>query len=203
MAGELWKPGFSRSDVSVDCEERVYDGYFKVDRLTLTHSRFEGDSIQITRELFRRGNAVCLLLFDPVKDRVVMIEQFRVGALAADSPWVIEVVAGMVEPGETSEDVAIREAQEEAGVSVSNIQRISRYLPSGGGCDEWIDLLYGEVDSDTADGIHGLESEGEDIRVHVLAAEDAFELVRLGVVNSSPAIIGLQWLELNRNRLKS
>ncbi|MEY3038539.1 MAG: hypothetical protein RL143_1106, partial [Pseudomonadota bacterium] len=102
---------------------------------------------------------------------------------------------------ETSNDVAIRESVEEAGVEISEPRRIIRYLPSGGGCDEWIDLLYAEVDASTAEGVHGLPEEGEDIRVHVVAAEDAFAMVRSGVINSSPAIIGLQWLELNRTQL--
>lgn len=196
-----WKPSFNRADVSIEQIERAFDGFFKVDRLTLTHPRFEKGEIQVVRELFKRGDAVCLVLYDPLKDCVVLIEQFRVGALKGPSPWVLELVAGIVEPGESAEQVAIREADEEAGVRVSNLRSIIRYMPSGGGCDEWIELMYAEVDSDTASGIHGLEAENEDIKVHVMSAEEAFELVRQGVVNSSPAIIGLQWLELNRDRL--
>jgi len=125
-----------------------------------------------------------------------------VGALAAESPWMLEVVAGIVEPGETAEDVARREAVEEAGLVLDQVRPITRYLPSGGGCDEWIDLMYAEVDSSVAQGLHGLADEGEDIKVHVLNAQEAFDLVVSGAINSSPAIIALQWLELNRNRLK-
>ena len=198
-----WKPSFNRADVSIEQVERAFDGFFKVDRLTLTHPRFEKGEIKVVRELFKRGDAVCLVLYDPVKDRVVLIEQFRVGALAGPSPWVLELVAGIVEPGESAAQVAIREADEEAGVKVSNLRSIIRFMPSGGGCDEWIELMYAEVDSDLASGIHGLEAENEDIKVHVMSSEDAFKLVRQGVVNSSPAIIGLQWLELNRDRLVS
>ena len=203
MAETSWNPAFLRADARIEREERVFDGFFKVDRLSIRHAQFEGGEIQIVRELFRRGNAVCVLLFDPARDTVVLVEQFRAGALAAESPWMLELVAGMVEPGESAEDVAIREADEEAGVELTNIQPITRYLPSGGGCDEWIDLLYAEVDSECAGGVHGLAHEGEDIKVHVIDATAAFELTRAGVVNSSPAIIGLQWLELNRGRLRS
>jgi len=197
-----WTPAFSANEVEIVKSETAFQGYFRVDRLTIRHATFAGDSIEICREVFKRGNAVCVLLYDPHADKVVLVEQFRVGALAAQSPWMLEVVAGIVEPGETAEDVARREAVEEAGLTLDQVQPIIRYLPSGGGCDEWIDLMYAEVDSSSAEGLHGLADEGEDIKVHVLSAQDAFDLVVSGAINSSPAIIGLQWLELNRSRLK-
>ncbi len=197
-----WSPAFAASDAEIVKTETAFQGYFRVDRLSIRHATFAGDSIEICREVFKRGNAVCVLLYDPEADKVVMVEQFRVGALAAESPWMLEVVAGIVEPGETAEDVARREAVEEAGLTLDQVQPIIRYLPSGGGCDEWIDLMYAEVDSSVAQGLHGLADEGEDIKVHVLNAQEAFDLVVSGAINSSPAIIALQWLELNRNRLK-
>ena len=197
-----WSPAFAASDAKIVKTETAFQGYFRVDRLSIRHATFAGDSIEICREVFKRGNAVCVLLYDPEADKVVMVEQFRVGALAAESPWMLEVVAGIVEPGETAEDVARREAVEEAGLTLDQVQPIIRYLPSGGGCDEWIDLMYAEVDSSAAQGLHGLADEGEDIKVHVLNAQEAFDLVVSGAINSSPAIIALQWLELNRNRLK-
>ena len=197
-----WSPAFAASDAEIVKTETAFQGYFRVDRLSIRHATFAGDSIEICREVFKRGNAVCVLLYDPEADKVVMVEQFRVGALAAESPWMLEVVAGIVEPGETAEDVARREAVEEAGLVLDQVRPITRYLPSGGGCDEWIDLMYAEVDSSVAQGLHGLADEGEDIKVHVLNAQEAFDLVVSGAINSSPAIIALQWLELNRNRLK-
>lgn len=201
MSSSAWDPAFSTEDAQVIKTEAAFVGYFRVDKLWIRHARFAGGSIEICRELFRRGNAVCVLLYDPFADAVVLVEQFRVGALSAPSPWMLELVAGIVEQGETAEEVARRESVEEAGIVLEQVQPITRYLPSGGGCDEWIDLMYAEVDSHAAQGLHGLADEGEDIKVHVLAAQEAFELVRSGVVNSSPAIIGLQWLELNRNKL--
>lgn len=197
-----WTPAYQGSDVSLESQQIAYQGFFQVQRLTLSHPRFDGATIRITRELFKRGDAVCVLLYDPVRDAVVLVEQFRIGALAAPSPWMLELVAGMIEEGESAEQVAVRESLEEAGVPIRGVRSISRFLPSGGGCDEWIELLYAEVDSSLAGGVHGLEHEGEDIKVHVLRSEQAFELVRQGIINSSPAIIGLQWLELNRERLR-
>lgn len=203
MAKCSWQPSFNHQDVRVTKDETAFQGYFRVKQLTLSHKRFEGDEIEITREVFQRGDAVCVLLYDPLRDKVVMVEQFRVGSLKGPSPWMLEVVAGVVEEGETSQEVAKREAVEEAGLVLGELKRITRFLPSPGGCDEWIDLLYAEVDSEMAQGVHGLPEEGEDICVHVLSSDDAIELVDQGVINSSPAIIALQWLALNRSSLIS
>ena len=201
MSDIRWYPSFKTEDARIVKDEVAFQGYFRVKRLTIAHKTFAGGEIEIVRELFQRGDAVCVVLYDPKQDKVVLVEQFRIGSLNGPSPWMLELVAGVVEVGETSNDVAIRESVEEAGVEISEPRRIIRYLPSGGGCDEWIDLLYAEVDASTAEGVHGLPEEGEDIRVHVVAADDAFAMVRSGVINSSPAIIGLQWLELNRTQL--
>ena len=196
-----WQPSFNHSDVRILKDETVFQGYFRVKQLTLSHRRFDGNEMEITRELFQRGDAVCVLLYDPLRDKVVLVEQIRVGSLNGPSPWMLEVVAGVVEEGESSRDVAQRESVEEAGVVIGEPKRIIRYLPSGGGCDEWIDLMYAEVDSEQAKGIHGLPQEGEDIQVHVLSSQTAIALVEQGVINSSPAIIGLQWLALNKASL--
>lgn len=196
-----WSPAFSAADAEIVTSETAFKGYFRVDRLTIRHATFAGDSIEVCREVFKRGNAVCVLLYDPQADAVVLVEQFRVGALAAQSPWMLEVVAGIVEGGETAEEVARREALEEAGLTLNQVRPITRFLPSGGGCDEWIDLMYAEVDSRLARGLHGLADEGEDIKVHVIDAKEAFKLVVSGAINASPAIIALQWLELNHDRL--
>ncbi|KEA64933.1 ADP-ribose pyrophosphatase [Marinobacterium lacunae] len=199
-----WQPSFGPDDFRIDEDLRVFDGYFKMYRLKLVHRRFHGGEVSIQRELFRRGNAVCVLLYDPHQDAVVLVEQFRVGALEApEGPWLLELVAGIVEPGETAVDVAVRESDEEAGLAISGVRPISRFLPSPGASDEWIDLMFACVDAREAEGVHGLPEEGEDIKVQVIDAEAAFELVRAGRINSGPAIIGLQWLELNRPRIRS
>ncbi|MBV1788951.1 NUDIX domain-containing protein [Marinobacterium sp. D7] len=199
-----WRPTFGPEHWQVDEDLPVFNGYFKMYRLKLRHRSFLGGEIEIRRELFRRGNAVCVLLYDPHRDAVVLVEQFRVGALEApQGPWLLELVAGIVEPGETAVDVAVRESDEEAGLAITGVRPISRFLPSPGACDEWIDLMFACVDAAEAEGVHGLPDEGEDIKVQVIDAEVAFELVRDGRINSGPAIIGLQWLELNRARIRT
>lgn len=194
---------FGHSDVKIHSRDVVYDGFFEMHKLHLSHATFTGGTVEVTRELFVRGEAVCVVLYDPARDAVVMIEQFRVGALEhPHSPWLLELVAGIVEHGESCEEVAHREADEEAGASLTELVPITRYLVSPGGTNEWISLYCARVDSAGIGGIHGLETEGEDIRVQVLPCNEVFEMVADGRINNAPSIIGLQWLQMNRKDLK-
>jgi len=197
-----WQPTFGHDDVHIDDDHQAYKGFLNIHGLTLTHACFRGGSISVRRELLRRGDAAAVLLLDPIRDAVVLVEQFRVGALKApDGPWLLELVAGIIEPGESAEEVAQRETLEEAGLEVHHLKHITRYLPSPGGCDEWLDLLCGYVDGSRAEGIHGLANEGEDIKVHLLSSKQAFELVNTGVINNAAAIIALQWLQLRHDEV--
>lgn len=199
---EKWQPSFGQKDFNIDKQETLYDGFFQMHKLYLRHKTFAGSEIEIQRELFYRDDAVCALLYDAVKQSVVLIEQFRVGAFdSSNGPWLLELVAGIVEKGETTEDVARREAVEEAGAQLGEIKHITRFSPSTGATREYIDLLCAQVDSSGVEGIHGLPEEGEDIKVHVIPVEDAFELVQQGIINNAPAIIALQWLQLNKSAL--
>jgi ADP-ribose pyrophosphatase len=199
---ELWRATCSQEDFSIDKQESLYDGFFKMLKLHLTHKTFAGGEISIQRELFYRDDAVCVLLYDAVKQVVVLVEQFRVGTYDnPEGPWLLELVAGIVEEGETPEDVARRESIEEAGAELGEVVPISRFVPSSGGTREYIDLLCANVDSSGVEGIHGLAEEGEDIKVHTLPVTDAFELVKNGTINNAPAIIAIQWLQINKSEL--
>ncbi len=184
--------------------ERVYDGFFRVERLRLRHRLFAGGwSGTISRELFERGHAAAVLPYDPWRDAVVLIEQFRVGALDwPGGPWLLEIVAGMIEPGETSADVVRREAEEEAGCRIDRLEPIHEYHVSPGGTSERIELFCGRVDSRGVGGLHGLSDEDEDIRVTVHPFVDAFALLEAGRLPSATPIIALQWLERHRARLR-
>lgn len=183
--------------------EKAYDGFFKVDICQIEHELFSGANIIIKRELFHRGDAVAVLLYDPVNDKVVMVEQFRVGALEdGTGPWLLEVVAGIVESGESVKEVARRECHEEAGLEVHAFESVHSFYPSPGGCSEKIYLLCGLVDSSKADGIHGIADEGEDIRVVVLDYQEVVNLLGTDRINSAIALIALQWLQLHRERLR-
>ena len=195
---------FKASDVNIEKRETVFQGFFRMDKLWLTHPRFDGRNMpQFTRELFIRGDATCVLPYDPDRDEIVLLEQFRLGALGRNqSPWLLELVAGMNEEGETNEDVAQREGQEEAGLSFSKLEKICEYLVSPGGTTEMIHLYYGHVSTESAGGLYGLEHEHEDIRAHVVSAEEAIAMISDGRINNAAAIIAIQWLQLNRPRLR-
>lgn len=195
---------FGQQDVTVDRRETVYQGFFRMDKLWLSHPRFDGGRMpQFTRELFLRGDATCVLPYDPRRDEVVLLEQFRAGVIGrAQSPWLLELVAGMNEVGETPEQVAQREGDEEAGLSFQTLEKICEYLVSPGGTDEMIHLFCGRVDASRAGGLHGIAAEHEDIRVHVVPVAEALAMVADGRINNAAAIIGLQWLQLNHQRLR-
>lgn len=191
-------------DVELIERATVYQGYFRVDRYRLRHSLFVGGmSAPIDREIFERGHAVAVLPYDPVRDEVVLIEQFRVGAYAAGRPaWLLEVVAGIIEPDETREAVARRETQEEAGLRLGRLEPVADVLASPGGTSESVAIFCGETDASRADGIHGLDAEGEDIRVVRMLADDAIANLNKGRIVAAPAVIALQWLALNRQDLR-
>jgi ADP-ribose pyrophosphatase len=183
--------------------KRAYDGFFKVDVCQVEHELFAGGNIRIRRELFERGDAVAVLLYDPALDKVVMIEQFRIGAIGDElGPWLLEIVAGVVEEGESATDVARRECVEEAGLEVHAFENVQTFYASPGGCTEKIYILCGLVDSTKAAGIHGIKDEGEDIRVCVLDYTAAIELLHTQRIASAIPVIALQWLQLNRERLR-
>jgi len=182
-----------------------YQGFFRLERYTLRHTLFQGGWSQpIQRELFRRGNCVAVLLYDPDRDAVVLIEQFRVGAvLNPDRAWLIEIVAGAIEEGETAEEVAYRESVEEAGCEIQSLMEIQQFYTTPGGCSERITLFCGKVDSRGIGGVHGLDDEDEDIMVTVLGVEEAFALLEAGKIESGIPIIALQWLYIYRQRLRT
>lgn len=181
-----------------------YAGFFRVDKYRLRHRLFRGGmSPVISRELFERGHAVAVLLYDPERDEIVILEQFRIGALHAPlGPWLFEIVAGIIEEGETAEAVAVRESVEEAGVSPTALEFITHYLVSPGGTSESISLYCGRIDARGVGGIFGLESEAEDIRVTTVPFAEAYAMVRDGRINSAAPIIAIQWLALNREELR-
>jgi len=196
--------GPDNKSVEITGRDVLYQGHYQANRYRLRHSLFAGGVGQeITREVFERGHAVAVLPYDPRRDEVVLIEQFRIAPqLAGDDPWMLEIVAGLIEPGEAVEDVARREAKEEAGLDLQQLLEIARFYTSPGAITEHVTLYCGLVDASEADGIHGVEAEGEDIRVRRLAFAEVPALFAGGLLKNTPILIALQWLLLHRDRLR-
>ena len=191
--------------VEVVEQEDLLEGFFRIRRYRLRHSLFAGGmSAELERLRVEDLGAVSVLLYDPDLDRVVLIEQFRVGAMeAGEGAWLLETIGGYLEPGESLEDVARRETREEAGCDLLDLAPICEFYVSPGISVERISLYCGRVDSTRADGIHGLDEEGEDIRVLVMPAEEAINELYGGRVNSTSVIIAMQWLAMHRDQLRA
>ncbi len=193
---------FTNSDVELLKRETVYHGFFQIDKLTLKHRLFEGAwSPAIERELVIRRRAAACLLYDPSEQLVGFVEQFRVGALEEDSPWLVETVAGLVEPGESTEDLMRRELKEEAGVEVSQLIPVCDYLVSPGGSSEHMSLFCALVNLKDAGGIFGVAEEGEQTRLVTYPLADILTNLYTGPWRNATTIVALQWLALNKDTL--
>lgn len=182
----------------------VHEGFYTVHLCHFEHSLFQGGKTgPVERELLERGNVAAVLPYDPSDDSVVLVEQFRIGAMNQDDPWLTEVIAGMVEKGESPEEMVRREAMEEAGLDVNELIPISHYLSSPGSSTEEVFLYAAITDLSSAGGYHGLEEENEDIRVIKLGAEEAIKLFDTGVIKNALSVIAMHWFKANLQELRS
>lgn len=206
------EPVLSFDDVDVvSCETR-FQGYFRIDRYQLRHRLFDGGwSDVVAREIFERGHAVAVVLYDPKRDLLLLIEQFRPGVHAAvrsgqvngiDSPWLIEVVAGIIGADETPEQVVRREAVEEANCAVGAMEPICRIFATPGGSSETVALYFALIDAPAEGGVHGLKHEHEDIRVLLANPDDVYRWIDSGRIINGPTLVGLQWFRLNAARFR-
>lgn len=195
-----------RADVNILGKETLFQGWMRVDQYTLQHTLFEGGVSRVfTREVLVKGPASALLPYDPKRDCVCLIEQFRCATYAggAENPWSIEMVAGLIGAGETPEDVARREALEEAGLTVKRVEPMGAGFSIPGGCDEYFHFFCGEVDlPDTGARVYGLPDEDENIRTHVLTREEAFRWMDEGRIQTLPTLFCLNWLARHTGRLQ-
>ena len=192
-------------DVEILERKPAYRGYGRIDRYRLRHRLHDGGvSRAIDREVYDRGHVAAVLPYDPVRDCVVLIEQFRIGAyLAGMRPWQTEAVAGIIDSGETPEEVARREAKEEADLEIRELVPLYRYLVSPGAITETVALFIGLVDSASAGGVHGLPDEGEDIKVTVVPVSELAGMIEDGRIGNVLTIAAIQWLLLYRDKLRA
>ncbi len=194
---------FTKEQVRVHRQESIYQGFMSLSRLTLEHALFRGGKqFQVQRELVMRAKAVGVLLYDPRLEQFVLVEQFRVGALEdKESPWLLEIVAGIVEGNEKGSQVAHRESMEEAGASIQKLIPMQSYWVSPGWTNEQIELYLGLIDADTVSQFAGLESEQEDIKVWRIDKTELLKMLQQGRINNAMALIAIQWFFLNEARL--
>tara|TARA_B110000444_G_scaffold227349_1_gene232455 strand:+ start:409 stop:1059 length:651 start_codon:yes stop_codon:yes gene_type:complete len=200
---------FDDKDVELVSRSLAHDGFLRVEHLQLRHRLFSGAWSEVfMRELQLKDPAVGVLLFDPDRNTVLLIRQFRVGMFAessaagnAGSPWPLEIVAGMVDSDERFEEVALRESKEESNCVPTDLIKVCEYYNSPGGSNEKVILFCGRIDSRNAGGVYGLPQEYEDIEVQVLDYKNAIELIDSGEINNAMTIIALQWLQLHHQEL--
>lgn len=191
-------------DIEILDATLAYQGYGRIDNYRLRHRLHDGRLGQpVLREVYHRGHVAAVLPYDPARDAVVLLEQFRIGAhLAGMRPWQIEAVAGMIDGDETPEMVARREAREEAGLALQELVPIARYLVSPGAITETVALYCGRVDSRNAGGVHGLREEGEDIKVETVPAGRLAAMLEDGTIANALTIIAVQWLLLHHRMVR-
>jgi len=207
MTKDFLKPQFGLDDVEILERKTLFQGFFRFEELKYRHRLYEGGwSDTITREVLHRGEAIGAVLYDPLNDLIGLVEQIRPGAFGdPNGPWCLEVVAGMVDPGEDDLDaVVLREMREETGLAPQSIEYICHYMASPGGCTEKLHVYCALADlSDCHGGVNGLDAEGEDIRLLVMPAEAVFAELYSGRFNNAATMISLQWLQANRPRLQA
>jgi len=198
---------FDKTDVTISAIEKKYHGFFKLNEYQLKHKLFsQKQSNSFTREVFERGDAVVIMLYDPKKDTLLLLEQFRPGVLRAnETPWMLEFVAGMFNENESPIDVAVRESKEEANIEVNpeSIKLIMKYFSSPGAMSEQIYLYWATFDSSKvlSGSVYGLADENEDIMLHLVSRIDALALLTEGKISNAATVIGLQWLAINYQNL--
>jgi len=199
------QPQFNHHDIDIIEKRTIWQGYFKMVKYFFRHPLYAGGKSEvIEREMFERGHAVAVIPYDPISDEIVLIEQIRVGAFESkQNPWLIEVVAGVIEEGEVSVDVAYRELFEESGVAAQSMEQVMSFLTSPGASSESIDLYLAKVDASTSVKFAGLDEEGEDIKVLSVKVDDAIAALDSGLIVNGPTVIAIQWLARHHQQVRA
>lgn len=200
-----------KEDAELIRKTNLYEGFNKVDNYKIRFKLFDGSwSTEIDREVFERRHGVLVMMFDAIREKVVLVEQFRFGAFAAlssglfdnkKSPWTLECVAGNIDEKENPREVAIRETKEETNCDIKDLISIGHFLISPSSSNQSVFMFCANVDSSNAKGIHGNFEEGEHTRPIALTASEAFHLIDSGQINTAATVLALQWLKLNYKKL--
>lgn len=194
-----------RNDVELLREEPLHQGFFSMVRFHLRHRLFAGGWTEpLDREVVLHGKVAAIVPYDPIRDSVVLIEQFRNGKFAArdPQPWSVSIAAGMIEEGESAAEMARRETLEETGCQVGRLEQALTFYSSPGGSAQHVTMFCGEVSAQGVEGLHGIAEEGEDIRAFEIPFADAQDMIDADSFDNAISIVGLQWLDRNREALR-
>lgn len=200
----VYQPQFTHDDIEILEQKWLYRGFVQVELSLLRHRLFKDQKFGpvLKREMVHRREAVGVFVHDPQLKKFLLIEQFRLGAISAkDTPWQLEIIAGLVDDGEDATSCLKREALEEAGCALKDVQFLHQYYPSTGASDELFSLYTATADLSQSGGVFGEESEGEDIKVHIFDYQDLDDLLNSGYVRNAALIIALQWFQLYLHQL--
>lgn len=198
--------GLGLSDVVIHERRRPYSNYFAVEELVYSHAKFDGtQSDPVLRAVFMASDAVTVLPYDPVRDVVLLVEQVRAGPIARKdhTAWILEPVAGRIEPGHSPEFTARKETEEEAGLALKDLHFIGDYYPSTGCFSEYLYSYIGIADlPETAAGLGGVLAEGEDIRAHIMPRTELLARIDRNEIPDAPLLVSAWWLDRNLSRLR-
>ena len=197
---------FSHRDVQINSREYVFRGFVKVEKVSLQHRLFNQNNYiqEIQRELIQRKTAAGVLLYNDAQQRFALIEQFRVGALDdPDSPWQLEIIAGVLDGDESPETCIRRESLEESGCQVDELEHLFSFYPSAGACSEVFHLYAAQADLPEHGGVHGIAEEGENIQLHIFDYAQLEQLFKHSRLKNAPVIMALQWLNQKVKMIKN
>ena len=184
--------------VSIEKKQYLLNDFFKVEEAHLSFEQFDGHMSPVVRRLnLERGDSVSVLVFNQTTDKLILVSQFRYATYPKTDGWTIEAIAGMVDAGETPEQAAKREVDEETGLSIDTFEHIATFYPSPGGSSEQIFLYYSEVSGDKAryKETGGILSKGEDVKAVEITLPEALAKIKTGEIADAKTIIGVYWLE--------
>lgn len=193
---------YNKNDAQVTAREYLFRGFVQVEKISLCHRLFASDAYTpiLQRELIKRPEAAGVLIYDNQQQKVALIEQYRVGALDdADSPWQLEIIAGVLDGEESPETCVRREALEESGCEIHELQHLFTFYPSAGACSELFHLYAAKAVLPTQGGIFGMPDEGENIQLHLIDYAEISALLVNGRLKNAPVIMALQWLQMHQH----
>jgi ADP-ribose pyrophosphatase len=183
--------------VSIEKKQYLLNDFFKVEEAYLSFEQFDGHMSPVVRRLnLERGDSVSVLVFNQTTEKLILVSQFRYATYPKTDGWTIEAIAGMVDAGETPEQAAKREVDEETGLSIDTFEHIATFYPSPGGSSERIFLYYSEVSGDKAKykETGGILSKGEDVKAVEITLPEALAKIKTGEIVDAKTIIGVYWL---------